>query len=227
MANLNDVVESVVASFVSTGELFTALDVSNKVKESLPFARHREVRGLVRTMFAQSIEPSGYAKTPITVRLTDGTTAEAILYHPLADSWDLDVKYNTQKREQAAARPGMNSAPVVVQSATSTVKVDTDGSIKIDANAVSLPIGVPTGIDPKHVAFCGTHYPGFVTPPGFVKPTVPSSMLPDAPVAATPVTAVVVSPSTTTVPAKKPAPKTSAKDLWDNLFTTPSLFPRS
>lgn len=216
MANLNDVVDSVVASFVSSGELFTALDVSNKVKEALPFARHREVRDLVRSMFSQLIEPAGYAKTPINVQLTNGTTTEAILYHPLADSWDLDVKYDTQKREQAALRPGSNPSPVVLKSGDTTVKIDTDGSITVnDVNAPMLPPGAPTGIDPKHIAWCGNSQLGFA-------PQVPPSFLPAAPV-----TAVVVSQATTPTPAKKSTAKTSAKDLWDNLFTTPSLFPRS
>jgi hypothetical protein len=105
MSTVEDVVRSTIQDFVRDGVLFTALDVSNKVKETLPLTRHREVRELVRAAFATDIEPASYARTPITVKLDDGTTAEALLYHPLADSWDLDAKYDDQKRAQTANRP--------------------------------------------------------------------------------------------------------------------------
>lgn len=105
MSNVKDEVLNVVLNFLSSGEMFTALDVSNKVKETLPFARHREVRDEVRALFVTNIEPQGWAKTPITVTLDDGSTAEALLYHSLVDSWDLDAKYDAQKRAQTSARP--------------------------------------------------------------------------------------------------------------------------
>lgn len=117
---LNDVVLSTIQDFINDNTLFTALDVSNKVKEALPFARHREVRDLVRNLFTTDIEPANYAKTPIEVVLTDGSTVEALLYHPLVDSWDLDSKYDAQKRQQSAARPLQNvPAPVVSAPAVS------------------------------------------------------------------------------------------------------------
>lgn len=100
MATLEDTVNSVVEDFVKNGVLFTALDVSNAVKKTLPQARHREVRDAVRASFTSNIEVHGWAKTPIAVSLEDGSTAEAILYHPLMDSWDLDSKYDAQKRAQ-------------------------------------------------------------------------------------------------------------------------------
>lgn len=110
MTTLNDEVRSVVKGFIQSGELFTALDVSNKVKLALPLARHREVRDEVRGLFTSEIEQAGWARTPITVTLTDGTTAEALLYHPLTDSWDLDNKYDTQKRAQAAVNTSSKAA---------------------------------------------------------------------------------------------------------------------
>lgn len=113
MKNVDDVVRETVESFVRAGELFTALDVSNKVKESLPLARHREVRDVVRGLYGSDMVNAGYARTPITVTLADGTTTDALLYHPLADSWDLDAKYDTQQRARVAARPGAVVQPVV------------------------------------------------------------------------------------------------------------------
>lgn len=128
MVNLNDEVRSVVQGFMQSNELFTALDVSNKVKMVLPFARHREVRDLVRGMFTTDMEPASWARTPVSVTLADGTTAEAMLYHPLSDSWDLDNKYDMQKRSQAPvkhATPTVTSvvAPVVIAPVVNPISV--------------------------------------------------------------------------------------------------------
>ncbi len=114
MATIEMQVRSVVESFLKSGERFTALDVSNKVKMALPFARHREVRDVVRGLFTTDIEPAGWARTPINVTLPDGSTAEALLYHPLSDSWDLDSKYDAQKRQQASVHSGSGNVPTVV-----------------------------------------------------------------------------------------------------------------
>lgn len=132
MTTLNDEVRSVVKSFIQSGELFTALDVSNKVKLALPLARHREVRDEVRGMFTTEIEQAGWARTPITVTLTDGTSAEALLYHPLTDSWDLDNKYDAQKRAQAALSPASKAAQAL-------------GIVP----TVPLPAGLPVPVTPN------------------------------------------------------------------------------
>lgn len=105
MQNLSDMVQKVISDFVESSVLFTALDVSNKVKETLPFVRHREIRDLVRAAFHSEIESSGYARTPINVTLADGSIVEALLYHPLEDSWDLNSAYDAQKRTQTTAKP--------------------------------------------------------------------------------------------------------------------------
>jgi hypothetical protein len=103
MKTLQEVVKEVVSSFIMSETLFTALDVSNKVKETMPFARHREVRDEVRNCYSTDIEPNSYARTPIRVTLADGSGADALLYHPLSDSWDLDTKYSDQQRQSTAA----------------------------------------------------------------------------------------------------------------------------
>jgi hypothetical protein len=127
-------VESVIADFVSDNVLFTALDVSNKVKETMPFARHREVRNEVRTAWTVTIEPNGYGRTPISVNLADGSVVEALLYHPLSDSWDLDTKYDTQQRAKTAARPATvatvtTAAPVAVTVGATSISVSNTGAI--------------------------------------------------------------------------------------------------
>lgn len=105
MTTLENTVRSVIEDFMLNEVLFTALDVSNTVKQSLPHARHREVRDVVRSLFTSDMEPKSWARTPISVSLDDGTNTEALLYHPLSDSWDLDNKYNTQMRAATSLRP--------------------------------------------------------------------------------------------------------------------------
>lgn len=112
MTTLDSEVRSVVQAFLQSGELFTALDVSNKVKMALPFAKHREVRDVVRGMFTTDIEPAGWARTPITVEIGGGQTAEALLYHPVSATWDLDNLYDAQKRQQSAVHTGSATIPV-------------------------------------------------------------------------------------------------------------------
>lgn len=134
MTTLDDEVRSVVKGFMQSNSLFTALDVSNKVKMALPLARHREVRDLVRAMFTTDIEPASWARTPITVTLPDGTTAEALLYHPLSDSWDLDNKYDAQQRSQGTVKP---TAPTsVTVSGNGNVTVNSPAPVTVTAPSV-------------------------------------------------------------------------------------------
>src|SRR5579885_948704 len=136
MANLEDTVRQVVEEFVKNNELFTALDVSNKVKMALPFARHREVLEVVRALFTSDIEPQGYARSPIGVTLPNGQQETALLYHPLADSWDLDSKYDAQKRAQAAINP--------VQSAQAPAASTTVSTLPAPATTVApAPVAAP------------------------------------------------------------------------------------
>lgn len=123
MSTVDSVVRDTILDFLRNAQLFTALDVSNKVKESLPYARHREVRDLVRASFTTDMEPAGYARTPISVNLDDGSSTEALLYHPLTDSWDLDAKYDAQKRAQTSVRPGQQSVAATVVSPPSVPPV--------------------------------------------------------------------------------------------------------
>lgn len=131
MSNLDSVVLSVVEDFVKNEVLFTALDVSNKVKETLPFARHREVRDSVRNLFFSVMQPAGYNHTDIDVTLPDGTTPKAVLYHPLVDSWDLDNKYDAQKRAQTSAK----------SSSTVTDRVST-----VSVTNVGVTVNTPNGL---------------------------------------------------------------------------------
>lgn len=124
--NLQDTVQEVVDDFMLNNMLFTALDVSNAVKQVMPSARHRQVRDVVRSMFTTHIEPKGWARTPITVVLSDGSTAEALLYHPLVDSWDLDSKYDDQKRNATSKKPQLSTVPAPVPTVAVSLPVQPD-----------------------------------------------------------------------------------------------------
>lgn len=137
MSTMEDTVRSVVADFMNRSVLFTALDVSNSVKQSHPHAKHRDVREVVRGMFSTDIETQGWARTPITVALADGTSAEALLYHPLTDSWDLDNKYTTQQRSATSFRPA-TAAQATIAAAQQTPIVN------VSAAAVAAGVAVLT-----------------------------------------------------------------------------------
>lgn len=120
MANLEDTVRSIVQDFIGREVLFTALDVSNAVKQTIPNAKHRSVREVVRNMFATDIESADWARSPINVTLADGTVTEALLYHPLSDSWDLDNKYVAQQRAQTSVRPAAQAQATLAAAQTAT-----------------------------------------------------------------------------------------------------------
>lgn len=151
MANLEDTVRSIVQDFISKEVLFTALDVSNAVKQQLPHTKHREVRDVVRGLFTADIEGQGWARTPIKVNLSDGTQAEALLYHPLTDSWDLDNKYDTQARQATSYRPAV-AAQATVAAAQASVTVAATGisisapSVTIQGQSIPVPAVTPAPV---------------------------------------------------------------------------------
>ncbi len=157
MATLQDTVRTVVDELIDNDELFTALDVSNKVKSQLPNARHREVRDVVRNIFTTEIATKGYARSPITVTLDNGTTADALLYHPVSASWDLDNLYDQQKRQQKSFNPVAAAAAAVSaasatptaplsSTATATVIAPMPGAASVTLSATT-PVPMPTARD--------------------------------------------------------------------------------
>lgn len=162
MSTLENTVCQVVTDFITNENLFTALDVSNAVKASEPLARHREIRDLVRNLFT-TMQSSGYAKTPIKVQLADGSQVDALLYHPVSDTWDLDVKYDAQKRVQLSVTPTMTTmssvtaarapkAPVAAPVSVPSVSVMSNVPVAVNAPAVTVPPNTPVTIsDPKQL----------------------------------------------------------------------------
>lgn len=111
--------------FTASAMLFTALDVSNAVKESLPDVRHRDVSPLVRQAFDRgALGP--YETTQIDVN-AQGKTVQALLYHLPTQSPDL---YDEKMRSQLA-RPPKKGADKKV----------TDAQIQDETVSASVPVG--------------------------------------------------------------------------------------
>lgn len=117
----------VMKDFMMAGVLFTALDVSIKVRETIPGTPHREVRDIVRNQFLRNIVRTqfpgmeafvDYDKTIIDVYLANGDTVKAWLYHPCDVNYDeLDHLYDVQQRTQTLVDsvPDMPSYTTPVQ----------------------------------------------------------------------------------------------------------------
>lgn len=153
MSDLEDTVHQVVRDFINQGVLFTALDVSNLVKQSIPEARHRQVRDVVREMFVNAIETVGYESTPITVTLANGDQRGALLYHSLSDAFDLDNKYDAQKRAQIATVPVDMSALPVGNPALSQINTVPSLQAQLDAFNKSSPVVLPVAPMPTARTF--------------------------------------------------------------------------
>ena len=142
---LSDVIQAIIGDWVKEEKLFTALDVSVEVKQTMPYARHREVRDIVRAEYA-SMQNSSYGRTDIDVTLADGTAAKAILYHPLSDSWDLDAKYSAQQRAQILQTQSIT--PVVPVTPLSVTPVLPQMAMTVQP---TLPIPSPAVNPNKHL----------------------------------------------------------------------------
>lgn len=129
MADINTVVKSVIDTLIKDSKAFTAIDVSNKVKEIMPAfdddrpVRHRDISPIVRKAYTNG-EMGDYDRTLIKIKKENGEADNSYLYHALNDTWDLDVKYDDVRRAQSATPPKV-AAPVPVQNDTSQpIKVD-------------------------------------------------------------------------------------------------------
>lgn len=117
----------VVDELTSAGLMFTALDVSNAVKQSVPEARHREVSPIVREIFERR-GMGAYQQTSIDVMAQGNKPTRALLYHLPELSPAL---YDDSMRAQLATPP-QRTAPVqdAGESSSSTeahVRVGKDG----------------------------------------------------------------------------------------------------
>lgn len=124
---LSGVTHRVVDLYTQGGFLFTALDVSNAVKQTLPTVRHREVAPIVRALFDQGFMGEDYERSLINVVAEGRKPAEAFLYH--LKGADLVAGYGEDRRRQLAIPP------------VSASLEDDDGDLEDDDPEVTLEIG--------------------------------------------------------------------------------------
>ena len=117
----------VVDEFTSAAMLFTALDVSNAVKQTIPEARHREISPLVRDIFERR-GMGAYIQTSIKVVAAGKGPTTALLYHLPEQTEDM---YDHTMRQQLAVPPQQRQqAPEPDPTSSSTeahVRVGKDG----------------------------------------------------------------------------------------------------
>lgn len=117
----------VVDEFTSAAMLFTALDVSNAVKQTIADARHREISPIVRDIFERR-GMGAYIQSSIDVMAQGNKPARALLYHLPEQS---PTMYDDTMRAQLAVPP-QRTAPVQDAQETSSsteahVRVGKDG----------------------------------------------------------------------------------------------------
>ena len=144
---LRGVTQRVVDLFTREGFLFTALDVSNSVKQTLPSVRHREVAPLVRDLFASGSMGDGYAQTLIDV-MANRQTVQAFLYH--LKGADIASGYADDKRQQLAIPPvsaSLDENDELAQGETEApLSLGVDGRLRVPRKLLTL-----AGITPERV----------------------------------------------------------------------------
>lgn len=117
----------VVDEFTSAAMLFTALDVSNAVKQTLPEARHRDISPIVRELYDRK-GMGAYTQTLIDVMAAGHKPVKAFLYH-LPEQ--ITALYDDGMRSQLATPPQRNISPPEAQFTSSSneagVRVGKDG----------------------------------------------------------------------------------------------------
>ncbi len=142
-ATLRAVTQRVVDNFTAQGALFTALDVSNAVKTTLPDVRHRQVSPLVRELFERHAM-GDYQHSLIDVLADGKTPTQAYLYHLPEHSPQL---YDDSMRNQLAIPPVSTStsrnedASINAHTVEAPVTVGRDGRARV-ARQILLNAGV-------------------------------------------------------------------------------------
>lgn len=106
---LEEKVKELVEDRCNDLESFTALDISNAVKQDgFPHVRHREVANIVRELYFRDefMQDQEYEKTNIVIRLANGSSGVAYLYHHDSVSPD-----DYDSRSQIAITPTTAPAP--------------------------------------------------------------------------------------------------------------------
>jgi hypothetical protein len=125
------VAQRVVDAFTAQGALFTALDVSNAVKTTLPDVRHRQVAPLVRDLFERHAM-GDYAHDLIDVLADGKTPTQAYLYH--LPEHDVNL-YDESMRSQLAIPPVSTSTDKNDDKSITSHTVETPVTVGRDGRA--------------------------------------------------------------------------------------------
>lgn len=142
-STLKAVTQRVVDNFTAQGALFTALDVSNAVKTTLPDVRHRQVSPVVRDLFERHAM-GDYQHSLIDVLADGKTPTQAYLYHLPEHSPAL---YDDSMRNQLAIPPVSTStsknedASITAHSVEAPVPVGRDGRARV-ARQILMNAGI-------------------------------------------------------------------------------------
>ncbi len=142
-STLKAVTQRVVDNFTAQGALFTALDVSNAVKTTLPDVRHRQVSPIVRDLFERHAM-GDYQHSLIDVLAEAKTPTQAYLYHLPEHSPAL---YDDSMRNQLAIPPVSTStsknedASITAHSVEAPVPVGRDGRARV-ARQILMNAGI-------------------------------------------------------------------------------------
>jgi hypothetical protein len=121
----------VVDEFTSAAMLFTALDVSNAVKQTLTEARHREISPVVRDIYERR-GMGAYTQTLIDVMAQGQKPAKAFLYHLPEQAPAL---YDDAMRAQLAVPPQrttqVEDQAVSASSTEAGVRIGKDGRARV------------------------------------------------------------------------------------------------
>ncbi len=146
-STLRAVTQRVVDNFTAQGALFTALDVSNAVKTTLPDVRHRQVSPLVRDLFERHAM-GDYQHSLIDVLADGKTPTQAYLYHLPEHSPSL---YDDSMRNQLAIPPVSTStsknedASLTAHTVEAPVPVGRDGRARV-ARQILMNAGIVSDV---------------------------------------------------------------------------------
>ncbi|MDB4929208.1 MAG: hypothetical protein JWM10_1692 [Myxococcaceae bacterium] len=157
---LRAVTQRVMDSFTAQGALFTALDVSNAVKGTLPDIRHREVAPIVRDLYERGAM-GDYRQDLIDVLADGHKPVQAYLYH--LPEHDVDL-YDDSMRNQLSIPPVSTSTDASGEgnlgshSTEAPVLVGRDGRARIARQLL-----MNAGIVSEEIAAEGQASPGKLT----------------------------------------------------------------
>ena len=117
----------VVDEFTSAAMLFTALDVSNAVKQTLTDARHRDISPIVRDLFERK-GMGAYTQTQIDVMAAGNKPAKALLYHlPEQAPRSTTTRCAASSRRRRSAAAPRRGASLSASSTEAGVRIGKDG----------------------------------------------------------------------------------------------------